>query len=70
MSPSKHAFHGGAHLRNLANTTEPSMCDGNAAFLSHYFDHLLSNMPYFFLLRRVDSRRVSAVVSVHVTRCR
>jgi len=31
----------GAHWRHMANTIEPSMCDGNAAFLSNYFDHLL-----------------------------
>ena len=29
-----------AHWRNLANTTEPSMCGDDAAFLSNYFDHL------------------------------
>ena len=33
---------GGAHWRNLANTTESSMCGGDAAFLSNYFDHLSS----------------------------
>jgi len=26
----------GAHWRNLANTTEPSMCGGDEAFLSNY----------------------------------
>ena len=31
---------GSAHWRNLANTTEPSVCCGDAAFLSNYFDHL------------------------------
>jgi len=30
-----------AHWHHLANTTELSMCDGHAAFLSNYFDHLL-----------------------------
>ena len=30
----------GAHSRHLANTTEPSMCGGDAA-LSNYFDDLL-----------------------------
>jgi len=30
----------GAHYRNLANTIELSMCGGDAAFLSNYFDHL------------------------------
>jgi len=38
----KHALDGGAHWHNLANTTEPSMCGGDAAFLSDYFDQLLS----------------------------
>jgi len=31
----------GAYCRHLANTTEPSICGGDAAFLSNYFDHLL-----------------------------
>jgi len=32
--------HGGAHCRNLANTIEPSMCGGDAAFLCKiYFEH-------------------------------
>jgi len=30
-----------AYWRNLANTTEPSTCGGDATFLSNYFDHLL-----------------------------
>ena len=34
-------LHGGAYWRHLANTTEPSMCGGDADFLSNYFDHLL-----------------------------
>jgi len=38
----KHILDGSwdAHWRYLANTTEPSMCIGDAAFLSNYFDHL------------------------------
>jgi len=31
-----------AHQRNLVNITEPSMCGDDTAFLSNYFDHLLS----------------------------
>jgi len=31
----------GSHCRNLANTIEPFMCCGDAAFLSNYFDQLL-----------------------------
>jgi len=34
----------GAHWRQLANTSEPSMCGGDAAFLSNYFDHLLNSV--------------------------
>ena len=30
----KHVLDGGTHWRNLANTIEPSMCVGDAAFLS------------------------------------
>ena len=30
-----------AHWPHLVNTTEPSMCGGDAAFLSNYFDQLL-----------------------------
>jgi len=30
----------GAHWRHLMNTTEPSMCSGDAAFLSSYFEHM------------------------------
>jgi len=33
-------LHRGAHWRNLANAIEPSMCGGDTAFLSKYFDHL------------------------------
>ena len=38
--PRKHVLHGGAHWRHMANKTEPSMCGGDADFLSNYFDHL------------------------------
>jgi len=30
----------GAHWRHLVNTTEPSMCSGDVAFLSNYFEHM------------------------------
>jgi len=33
VGPSKHLLNGGAHWRNLANTIEPSVCCGDAAFL-------------------------------------
>ena len=32
----------GAHWRHLATTIEPSVCGGDAAFLSNYSDHLFS----------------------------
>ena len=41
IGPRKHVLGGGAHWRHLANTFELSMCSGDAAFLSNYFDHLL-----------------------------
>jgi len=41
VGPRKHALGEGAHCCHLANTTELSMCGGDAAFLSTYFDHLL-----------------------------
>jgi len=31
---------------NLANTIEPSMCGGDAAFLSNYFDHLATKISF------------------------
>jgi len=40
----KHLLHG-SNWRNLTNTIEPSMCVGDAAFLSCYLDHLLWS-PY------------------------
>ena len=30
------------HWRHLANMIEPSICGGDAAFLSDYFDHLVA----------------------------
>jgi len=38
----------GAHWRHLANTTEPSMCGGDAAFFSDYFDHLFRNRIVYY----------------------
>jgi len=32
IGPRKDVLHGGAHWRNLANTTESSVCGGGAAF--------------------------------------
>jgi len=40
VGQSKHVLDG-VILRHLANTTEPSICDGDTAFLSNDFDHLL-----------------------------
>jgi len=42
VSQMKHALDVGAHWHNLANMIEPSTCGGDAAFLSDYFDQLLS----------------------------
>ena len=39
VGPSKHVLDWGAHWRHLVNELEPSMCGGDAAFLSS--DHLL-----------------------------
>jgi len=36
MAPRQHVLDGGSHWRQLANTTEPSMCDGDATFLPNY----------------------------------
>jgi len=42
VGPRKHVLDGDAHWCHLANTVEPSMCGGDAVFLSNYFDHLFS----------------------------
>jgi len=34
--------------RNLANTIEPSVCGGDAALMSNYFDHLLESLRLGF----------------------
>jgi len=39
--PKEACFRWGAHWRHLRTTSEPSMCVGDAAFLSNYFHHLL-----------------------------
>jgi len=36
VSPVMHVLDGSAHWRHMANTTEPSMCGLEAAFLSNY----------------------------------
>jgi len=38
MSQKNQLLDGGAHWRNLADTIEPSICGGDAAYLSNYFD--------------------------------
>jgi len=40
------SWEGGAHWRHLANTIEPSMCGGDAASLSNYFDRSLVVLHY------------------------
>jgi len=42
VGQSTHVLDEGGHCRHLANTTEPFMYGGDAAFLSNYFDHLLA----------------------------
>jgi len=44
VDPVKHVLDGGAHWRHLTNTRKPSMCGGDAAVLSNYFDHLFKNV--------------------------
>jgi len=48
---------GGANWRNLANTIELSVCGGDAAFLSNYFDLL-----FLFLLPYVGEVEMNVVV--------
>jgi len=44
MGPGNYVLDGDVHWRNLANTTEPSVCCGDAAsgLMSNNFDQLLS----------------------------
>ena len=39
VGPGKRVLDGCAHWWHPADTIEQSMCGGNAAFLSNYFDH-------------------------------
>jgi len=62
VGPRKHVglLNGGAHWRNLTNTIEPSMCGGDVAFLSNYFDHLLlllHNYLYIICTKSVGGQR-------------
>ena len=41
VGPRKHVLDGSADCCHLVNTIELSMCGGDAAFLSNFFDHLL-----------------------------
>jgi len=50
VGPKKHVLDKGAHWRHLANTIETSMCCGDAAFLSSYFDHLFVLVTLCFQL--------------------
>jgi len=40
VCPRKYVLDEDTHWRNLANTIASSMCGGDTAFLSNYFDHL------------------------------
>ena len=43
----------GAHWRNLANKIEPSLCGGDAALMSNYFDHLLQQWRRWHAIGRI-----------------
>jgi len=63
----------GEHWRHLANTTEPSVCGGDAV-LSNYFDHLLLLLDSIVRTTHVDAvhcYRPSSVVcrSVDLSVC-
>jgi len=47
VGPRKHVLDGGAQWRHLGNTTEPSMCGGDAAFLSNFFQRLFTHCCHF-----------------------
>jgi len=57
----------GALWRYLANTIEPSICAGDAAFLSNYFDHLLPQSVE--LTTKTASVRTSAVTISNSKEC-
>jgi len=70
VGPGNHVLHGGTHWCNLANTIEPYMCSGDAAFLSHCFDHLLYELLwalYRKLIYRRGTRR--RAMSVEISCC-
>jgi len=48
VGPRKLVLDIGAHWRHMANTIEPSMCGGDAAFLSHNFDHLFTYLLFHY----------------------
>ena len=53
----------GAHWRNLTNTTEPSVCGGDAAF-----DHLL-NIPLCFIRVAMPSGEIFAAFLINCGKC-
>jgi len=55
---------GGAYWRNLAKTVEPSMCGGDAAFLSSYFDHLLLLLSFSNIIMKLMLRIESKIVDL------
>jgi len=42
VGPRNHVLDEDAHWRHLANVVEPSVCGGDAAFLSNYFEHVFA----------------------------
>jgi len=66
VGPSQHVLDE-SHWRNLANTTKPSICGGDAAFLSNYFYHLLIVLKDRNECRRFTYVSVYQHIFYHVT---
>jgi len=72
-----HVLDGGARWRHLANTIiEPSMCGGDAVFLSSYFEHLVFIRPrrratYIYIrtawMRPIVTDRFTSSLGLYVT---
>ena len=54
---------GAAHWRQLVNTTELSVCGGDAGFLFNYYEHLLI-LPMFLLGRIAVLRRCGILLPI------
>jgi len=60
VGPGMHVLDCGTYWRHLADTVEPSMCGGDVAFLSSYFDHLL-----FFVVKLHSDTSLIMVQILH-----